>query len=119
QPAEQLLFEFARLADAGHELDAPGLAASAGMDLHLHNRLGLTKGLEGLGRFLRTRHRFTLRDRHAETAENMLGLEFVYVHPFPFTSRKPDVRASSAQPQGLRRDTEFKADGPQTHVRTA
>src|SRR5690606_38316322 len=65
------------------DLDAAGLAAPAGVDLRLHYPDGAAKHLRGLHRLLDAEGGRAARHRHAEPAQQALGLVFVDVHVAP------------------------------------
>ncbi len=63
-----------------HHLHAAALAAPARMDLGFHHPDGAGLAFGGLHRFIDGESRDALAGRHAEGAQNFLGLVFVNVH---------------------------------------
>jgi hypothetical protein len=83
--AQELLRELLDLGEGPCELHASCLAASACVDLRLHD-------LHGAGQLLRSRHRLIdaecripLRHLHAEFLQDGLALIFMYVHSMSLT----------------------------------
>ena len=82
--------------DRFHDLDAAGLAASAGVNLRLHHPHRPAKLLRAADRLVDRECRKAARHRHAEFSQNRLGLIFVDIHddvPRAFR-RRSAVRAS-------------------------
>jgi hypothetical protein len=99
--AEEILGRVADLVVGPAQLDAAGLAAGARMDLRLHGPERSTEFGCCVDRLIGAEGNGTLRNGHAETGEQLLGLVLVHVHErspwrfFPwrdclvnFTSRK-------------------------------
>ena len=63
-----------------HHLHAAALAAPARMDLGFHHPDGAGLAFGGFHRFINGKSRDALAGRHAEGAQNFLGLVFVNVH---------------------------------------
>ncbi len=78
--AQDLLGFLFHVGDGLHHLDAAALAAATGMDLGFHHPDRAAQFFGGLDGFLDGESRLALGHRHAESAQNLFGLIFVYIH---------------------------------------
>ena len=78
--AEQALGLALHVVDRFHHLDATSLAASAGMNLRLHDPDGPAEIVGGFHRFVHAHGRNAARHRYAELAQHGLRLVFMNVH---------------------------------------
>ena len=81
--AEQARGLLLHIVDGLDHLDAAGLAAATGVDLGLHDPDRAAELFGGLDGLLDAERRQALGDRHAERAQNLLGLIFVDIHAVP------------------------------------
>ena len=78
--AQHALGFLLHLLDGFDDLDAAALAAAAGMDLRLHHPDRAAQFLGRRDRFLDREGGLAARHRHAEAAQDLLGLIFVDIH---------------------------------------
>ena len=88
--AEHSSGSFPRLVRRADELDAPTLAAPAGVDLRLDDREWQLQLGEGIGSRIGGRNRDALGYGHAVLSEQLLGLILVDFHAFNFATGSSD-----------------------------